>query len=109
MELTLKDLDTSNEVSLLSVVRISDLAMRRIIAMAKQLSNFQRINSYDQIALMKGIFLRNLQCERKETNELAHYLLFLFYRMKKIFDITLSSKNEIYKYVLNWSIPFLFK
>lgn len=56
MELTLKELDTSNELSLLTVVRISDLAMRRIIAMAKLLSGFQKICQNDQIALLKGSF-----------------------------------------------------
>jgi hypothetical protein len=77
MELTLKELDTTNEVSLLSVVRISDLAMRRIIAMAKQLSNFQRISSYDQIALMKGglselLILRGVMCFDPAKNTWAH-------------------------------------
>lgn len=55
MELTLKELDTSSsEISLLSVVKISDLAMRRIISMAKQLTGFQKIHPNDQISLMKG-------------------------------------------------------
>lgn len=53
MELSLKDLDP-NEMSLMTVVRISDLAMRRIIAMAKKLSTFMSIRQEDQIALLKG-------------------------------------------------------
>lgn len=54
MELSLKDLDP-NEMSLMTVVRISDLAMRRIIAMAKKLSTFMSIRQEDQIALLKGL------------------------------------------------------
>uniref|UniRef100_A0A915EAW5 Nuclear hormone receptor HR96 n=1 Tax=Ditylenchus dipsaci TaxID=166011 RepID=A0A915EAW5_9BILA len=41
-------------LSLLDVVRISDLAMRRIISMAKQLSTFMGLIQEDQIALLKG-------------------------------------------------------
>ncbi|KAI6174761.1 hypothetical protein M3Y99_01997800 [Aphelenchoides fujianensis] len=52
MELTLQELD-STEVSLLTVVRISDLAMRRIVSMAKLLSSFRRLDNHDQIALLK--------------------------------------------------------
>lgn len=54
MELTLKELDASNEISLLTVIKISDLAMRRIIAMSKLLSSFQMVCQRDQIALLKG-------------------------------------------------------
>ena len=43
------------ELSLLDVVRISDLAMRRIISMAKKLNMFMSQMQSDQIAILKGI------------------------------------------------------
>uniref|UniRef100_A0A914E7U1 Uncharacterized protein n=1 Tax=Acrobeloides nanus TaxID=290746 RepID=A0A914E7U1_9BILA len=53
LELSLKNLD-SNELGFNDVVRISDLAMRRIISMAKQLSMFMKLSQKDQIAILKG-------------------------------------------------------
>ena len=44
----------SNELGFNDVVRISDLAMRRIISMAKQLSMFMKLSQKDQIAILKG-------------------------------------------------------
>lgn len=77
MELTLKELDTSNDLSLRTVVRISDLAMRRIIAMAKLLSGFQKMYQADQIALLKGglselLILRGLMCFDATKGSWAH-------------------------------------
>ncbi|KAI1691092.1 nuclear hormone receptor HR96 [Ditylenchus destructor] len=46
-------LDPAN-LSLLDVIRISDLAMRRIISMAKQISLFMGLGQEDQLALLKG-------------------------------------------------------
>lgn len=43
------------ELSLLDVVRISDLAMRRIISMAKKLHMFMTQMHSDQIAILKGM------------------------------------------------------
>lgn len=79
MELTLKELDMSSEITLLSVVRISDLAMRRIIAMTKQLSKFQTIQPKDQIALMKGglselLILRGVMCFDISKNSWIHHI-----------------------------------
>jgi hypothetical protein len=54
MELSLQQLDSGAEISLITVVRISDLAMRRIIAMAKLLNAFRQIDNQDQIALLRG-------------------------------------------------------
>lgn len=42
------------ELSLLDVVKISDLAMRRIITMAKKLQMFTAQTQQDQIAILKG-------------------------------------------------------
>ena len=53
MDLSLQELDVS-DISLLTVVRISDLAMRRIVMMAKLLSTFRRVAHNDQIALLRG-------------------------------------------------------
>uniref|UniRef100_A0AC34RE57 Uncharacterized protein n=1 Tax=Panagrolaimus sp. JU765 TaxID=591449 RepID=A0AC34RE57_9BILA len=44
----------SGELSLLDVVKISDLAMRRIITMAKKLQMFSAQTQQDQIAILKG-------------------------------------------------------
>uniref|UniRef100_A0A915Q4V9 Uncharacterized protein n=1 Tax=Setaria digitata TaxID=48799 RepID=A0A915Q4V9_9BILA len=44
----------SSELSLMDVVRMTDLALRRIISMAKELTFFKNLSSRDQISLLKG-------------------------------------------------------
>ncbi|VDM10513.1 unnamed protein product [Wuchereria bancrofti] len=44
----------SNELSLMDVVRMTDLALRRIINMAKELTFFKSLSSKDQISVLKG-------------------------------------------------------
>ncbi|VDN87023.1 unnamed protein product [Brugia pahangi] len=43
-----------NELSLMDVVRMTDLALRRIINMAKELTFFKSLSSKDQISVLKG-------------------------------------------------------
>ncbi|VDK82298.1 unnamed protein product [Litomosoides sigmodontis] len=44
----------SSELSLMDVVQMTDLALRRIISMAKELTFFKSLSSKDQIAILKG-------------------------------------------------------
>jgi len=43
-----------NEPSLISVINLTDLAIKRIIKMAKQISAFSRVCQEDQVCLLKG-------------------------------------------------------
>ncbi|VDK44069.1 unnamed protein product, partial [Anisakis simplex] len=45
---------TTEELTLMDVVRMTDLALRRIINMAKEISFFRELSQDDQIALLKG-------------------------------------------------------
>ena len=45
------------EIGFLDVVRITDLAMRRIISMVKMLSFFNEQTQSDKIAILKGLFI----------------------------------------------------
>ncbi|KAH7697206.1 Ligand-binding domain of nuclear hormone receptor family protein, partial [Aphelenchoides avenae] len=90
MELSLKDLDP-NEMSLMTVVRISDLAMRRIIAMSKKLSTFMSIRQEDQIALLKGglselLILRGVMCFDPNLDAWNHR----FYQGNKEFQLAVG-------------------
>uniref|UniRef100_A0A914QPS0 Uncharacterized protein n=1 Tax=Panagrolaimus davidi TaxID=227884 RepID=A0A914QPS0_9BILA len=54
------------EISFLDVVRITDLAMRRIISMVKMLSFFNEQTQSDKIAILKGLFFIGLRsCKKK--------------------------------------------
>lgn len=44
----------TGDLSLMDVVRMADLALRRIIDMAKEISSFRELSQDDQIALLKG-------------------------------------------------------
>lgn len=44
----------TSDLSFMDVVRMADLALRRIISMAKQLTFFKSLSNEDQIALLKG-------------------------------------------------------
>ncbi|CAD5220246.1 unnamed protein product [Bursaphelenchus okinawaensis] len=77
MELQLQDIENPEELPLKTVVRISDLAMRRIISMVKQLKLFRRTSYEDKIALLKGglselLILRGLMVFDPRKNAWIH-------------------------------------
>uniref|UniRef100_A0A9J2P6J8 Nuclear receptor domain-containing protein n=1 Tax=Ascaris lumbricoides TaxID=6252 RepID=A0A9J2P6J8_ASCLU len=53
VDMSLKQRATG-DLSLMDVVRMADLALRRIIDMAKEISSFRELSQDDQIALLKG-------------------------------------------------------
>ncbi|KHN81511.1 Nuclear hormone receptor HR96 [Toxocara canis] len=53
VDLSLKQRATG-DLTLMDVVRMTDLALRRIISMAKEISSFRELSQDDQIALLKG-------------------------------------------------------
>ncbi|CAD5228687.1 unnamed protein product [Bursaphelenchus xylophilus] len=79
MELSIQELENPNELSLMTVVKISDLAMRRIIAMVKKLRLFRDIEHADQIALLKGglselLILRGVMVFDPHKNAWIHHI-----------------------------------
>uniref|UniRef100_F1L7B2 Nuclear hormone receptor HR96 n=1 Tax=Ascaris suum TaxID=6253 RepID=F1L7B2_ASCSU len=53
VDMSLKQRATG-DLTLMDVVRMTDLALRRIIDMAKEISSFRELSQDDQIALLKG-------------------------------------------------------
>lgn len=54
LDLTVKQ-KAEDDFNLMDIVRMTDLALRRIIFMAKELSLFRKLRNDDQIALIKGL------------------------------------------------------
>ena len=48
------DFSTNQPCNLHSVINLTDLAIKRIIKMAKQVSAFSRVCQEDQVSLLKG-------------------------------------------------------
>uniref|UniRef100_A0A0N5AWB0 Nuclear receptor domain-containing protein n=1 Tax=Syphacia muris TaxID=451379 RepID=A0A0N5AWB0_9BILA len=50
------NLKRAEDIALMDVVRVTDLALRRIIKMAKEISYFRELSQEDQIALLKDMY-----------------------------------------------------
>lgn len=102
LELSLNQ-KAAGDLTLMEVVRITDLALRRIICMAKELSNFRSLGQHDQIALLKGscselLILRGVMAFDSSKDVWNHHVIQGANEMEIKLDVLKRSKESLQHY-----------